>query len=230
MAAVSTLAAGAAHEINNPLAGVLGVVQLLAARAREEKDPQRAREAKMLRKAEQEAQRMRAIVAQLQQLGEQRQELRPVQVAELIRLALRPLAEAVERAQVRIRQQLDDSATEVLGSRAELSQALMHVLDNAIKASPPGESIVVRAALVEKTLVKITVEDRGPGIPEEILGKVFEPFFTTKEQWAGRGLGLAIAFRAVHAHHGTIRVESTVGNGTTVVITLPVARRGAHLE
>jgi two-component system NtrC family sensor kinase len=77
--------------------------------------------------------------------------------------------------------------------------------------------------------VRLSVRDTGRGIPVEIQDRVFEPFFTTKEEWRGEGMGLAIAFRVVEAHRGRIRIDSQPGAGTAMIVTLPVARGGAHL-
>jgi len=73
------------------------------------------------------------------------------------------------------------------------------------------------------------VSDEGRGIAPEHLEQVFEPFFTTKEDWQGQGLGLAVAYRIIEAHHGSIKIESKLGEGTTVTVLLPAKRRGAHL-
>jgi signal transduction histidine kinase len=78
-------------------------------------------------------------------------------------------------------------------------------------------------------LLRLRVSDEGRGIAPEHIEQVFEPFFTTKDDWQGQGLGLAVAYRIIEAHHGSIKLESKLGEGTTVTVLLPAKRRGAHL-
>jgi signal transduction histidine kinase len=87
----------------------------------------------------------------------------------------------------------------------------------------------VQLDTLDGELLRLRVSDEGRGIAPEHIEQVFEPFFTTKEDWQGQGLGLAVAYRIIEAHHGSIRLESKLGEGTTVTVLLPAKRRGAHL-
>jgi signal transduction histidine kinase len=143
------------------------------------------------------------------------------------------LNEVVIAAQARLQQiqitlELNGSMPEVRGDRMLLREALLNVVSNAAEAcahSPQGGEVFVRARAIatpgssSAPIVEVVVADSGPGIPRAHLGRLFVPGFTTKE--TGSGVGLAIAERAVSAHHGRITVESEEGQGTTITITLP---------
>jgi signal transduction histidine kinase len=89
--------------------------------------------------------------------------------------------------------------------------------------------LTVALDVLDSELVRMRVTDTGRGIDAEHLEQVFEPFYTTKDDWQGQGLGLAVAYRIVEAHHGSIKLQSKPGAGTTVTMLLPALRRGAHL-
>jgi two-component system NtrC family sensor kinase len=114
---------------------------------------------------------------------------------------------------------------------SQLSQVLMNLLLNAAEATPEGGTITISASkLTYVDSIEIRVTDTGCGIPADILAHVFEPFFTTK-RGKGTGLGLSISQAYVRSHNGEIRVDSVVGHGTTVTITLPLRQEeaeGAH--
>jgi len=228
MAAVSTLAAGAAHEINNPLTSVLGVLQIQRSKAA--KFPDRAGEVKLLESAEGEARRIKSIVERMLELGQAQQQsaFRPVSLDEVIRSAVELLRSRIDEKHLDVVMDLAESKP-VHASSAELQQAMVHVLRNAIAASPDKGRIRVELRMVQDELVTLSIADQGQGIAAEDLSKIFEPFFTTKSEWRGEGLGLAVTYRILQNHGGTIRAESAVGKGTSIVMTLPVGRKPAHL-
>src|SRR5262249_52348145 len=117
----------------------------------------------------------------------------------------------------------------VLANPAQLQHAFAQLVDNSLKAMPNGGTLRLAVRAIDDELVAIDVEDTGKGIAPDVIDKIFEPFFTTKDEWRGAGLGLTTAYRIVEAHQGRIRASSKLGVGTTMTITLPVARRGAHL-
>jgi two-component system, NtrC family, sensor kinase len=118
----------------------------------------------------------------------------------------------------------------VLGNKAQLQQVFLQLFANSRTAmNGHGGKLTVSTSL-ESQLIKVAVSDTGRGIPAEHLDKIFEPFFTTKDEWQSQGLGLTVAFRVVEEHHGKIKASSEVGRGTTMTITLPAARRSAHLK
>jgi two-component system NtrC family sensor kinase len=124
--------------------------------------------------------------------------------------------------QLEIRCQLDPSLPRIQADPAQLQQVFINLLNNSADATDGSGIITITTRLVDGHLVDILVTDTGSGIPAESLDRLFTPFLTTKPVGKGTGLGLAIAYGIVKMHHGQIRVESQVGRGTTMVISLPL--------
>jgi two-component system, NtrC family, sensor kinase len=230
IAAMAALAAGVAHEINNPLTGVIGLTQVLRARARKASNQP---DAELLASIEREALRVRDIVSKmllLTQVQEARG-LKELQPGELLREVLNSRRERLQEAGVQIEEDFAPNLPSVLGDREQMSHVFEELIDNAIKAMR-GRSgrLSVASQSLDGELIKLRVADNGRGIAPEHLEKVFEPFFTTKDDWQGQGLGLTAAYRVIEAHHGTIKLDSQLGQGTTVTIALPAKRQGAHLQ
>ncbi|HUJ59768.1 MAG TPA: HAMP domain-containing sensor histidine kinase [Kofleriaceae bacterium] len=225
LAAMAALGAGVAHEINNPLAGVLGMTQLVLARA----DTLDERTARSLKTIEREALRVRDIVERMSDLAQEsvRDAVR-VDVAQVVEAAAAAHADRIAAGKVELERAFT-AQPHVLANAAQLQHAVSQLVDNSLKAMPGGGKLRLAVRTIEDELVAIDVCDSGRGIAPDLLDKIFEPFFTTKDDWRGAGLGLTLAHRIVEAHQGRIRAHSTVGAGTTMTITLPIARRGAHL-
>jgi len=223
LAQLGTLAAGIAHEINNPLASIVACSDgLLRDLARGGGDPAGMQEyLEILRK---EAMRARDITATLLRFAHQDQAGRErfdlgAQVAEIATL----FTHQVEARGVSLTVERDPGeALEIDGEPGEWRQVFFNLLRNALDASPAGSTITIRARR-DGGDVELEVEDRGEGIPKELREQVFEPFFTTKGPGKGTGLGLAIVHRIVVAHGGSIRID---GNepGTRFTIRVPAAR------
>jgi two-component system NtrC family sensor kinase len=231
IAAMTALGAGVAHEINNPLTGVIGLTQVLIGRFR--KTQTAPAEVELLVSVEREALRVRDIVQRMLMLSQSHEteglsELRP---SELLHNVVNARRAALTQAGIAIEETFSADVPAVVGHREQLAQVFEELIDNAVKAmrTVPGK-LSVAAETVDGELVRLRVTDTGKGIAPEHLDKVFEPFFTTKDDWQGQGLGLTAAYRIIEAHHGTIELESKPGHGTTVTITLPVKRGGAHLQ
>ncbi|MDB4970765.1 MAG: Sensor histidine kinase [Myxococcales bacterium] len=223
IAAVSSLGAGIAHEINNPLTSVLGFAQILRARAVKE---QRPKDAEVLELVESEAQRIKRIVQTLLTFsegyaGESFTELDANQVMELA-LAQVPLGE------IQIVRELDAALPRMVGNPAQLQEAMVQLYKNAVTSMKGRGQLTVRSATADG-VIKLEVADTGRGIAPEVLPKIFDPFFTTKDDWRGEGLGLTIVHRIVEQHHGRVRASSQAGAGATFTLTLPAASRRAHL-
>jgi signal transduction histidine kinase len=226
LGAVAALAAGVAHEINNPLTGVVGLAQVLVAK----KDRFDERTQKSLQSIEREALRIREIVDRMASLAQ-------ASVGNAVRLDLKEVIEAattqhaaqLAAAKIEVEHSFPAGVPQILGNASQLQHAIGQLVDNSLHAMPEGGRLRVAVRSIEDELVAIDVEDTGRGISPEIMDKIFEPFFTTKENWRGAGLGLAIAHRIVEAHQGRIRAASKMGAGTTMTVTLPAARRAAHL-
>lgn len=146
----------------------------------------------------------------------------PVPVAPLLATVLAALRPEAERANVTIHQDCADRSLVVEGDAALLRDAFLNLVQNAVQAMPKGGRLSLRCEPVEDgRRIRVRVEDTGVGIPPENLERIFELYFTTKEK--GTGMGLALVFRTIQIHDGTIDVESTVGVGTAFVVVLPAA-------
>ncbi|MGE0862259.1 MAG: ATP-binding protein [Vicinamibacterales bacterium] len=146
----------------------------------------------------------------------------PVPVAPLLATVLAALRPEAERANVTIYQDCADRSLVVEGDAALLRDAFLNLVQNAVQAMPKGGRLSLRCEPVEDgRRIRVRVEDTGVGIPPENLERIFELYFTTKEK--GTGMGLALVFRTIQIHDGTIDVESTVGVGTAFVVVLPAA-------
>jgi PAS domain S-box-containing protein len=225
MASVGTMAAGVAHEINNPLASVIGnldlVTRKLAALGGGEVEQVRDE----LRDAAQAAERVREIVRDLTMFSAAEDERRtPVDVRRVLETTLR-MAGAEIRARAVIVRELAD-VPRVEANEARLGQVFLHLLLNAAQAIPEGNperhSIKVTTG-VEGGRVVITVSDTGVGIAPEARARIFTPFFTTKPIGVGTGLGLSICHRIVTALGGEIDFRSELGKGSDFRVALPVS-------
>ncbi|MDB4964032.1 MAG: Sensor histidine kinase [Myxococcales bacterium] len=226
LGAVAALSAGIAHEINNPLTGVLGMTQLLLAR----KDSFDERALRNLTTIEREALRVRDIVERMQAIAQEsvRDAIR-IDVSSVVEAVAISRADKLASAHIDVERVYAADVPRVLGNATQLEHAISQLVDNSMKAMPTGGRLRLAVRAIENELVAIDIEDTGRGIPPELLEKIFEPFFTTKDDWRGVGLGLTLAHRIVEVHQGRIRASSQVGTGTVMTITLPAARHGAHL-
>ncbi|WP_437290573.1 ATP-binding protein [Sorangium sp. So ce406] len=225
LAQLGRLAAGVAHEVGNPLTGIACLAQNLRAEA--ENDELRARASLILG----EAARIEAILRSLldhartgavQSPGEiRRARVGRVALAEVVAEAERLIRLDRAAPRVQVEQACPESLV-VIGDRRELVQVFVNLLANARDASEPGATIAVRGR-IEAGEIVVEVEDHGSGIPEELLGEVLEPFVTTKRDPSGTGLGLPLSRSIVQDHGGTLALRSAVGQGTTVVVRLPLA-------
>jgi two-component system NtrC family sensor kinase len=226
LGAVAALGAGIAHEINNPLTGVLGMTQILLSR----KDAFDERAVRNLMTIEREALRVRDIVDRMHGLAQEsvRDAVR-VDLAKVVEAVAITRADRLAAAHVVVERVYAAGVPRVLGNATQLEDAIAQLIDNSIKAMPKGGRLRLAVRSIEGELVAIDVEDTGRGIAPELIDKIFEPFFTTKDDWRGVGLGLTLAHRIVEVHQGRIRASSQLGTGTTMTVTLPAARHGAHL-
>jgi two-component system, NtrC family, sensor kinase len=222
LAAVGQLGAGVAHEVNNPLAAILGLAQLLAV---QEIPGTQTRE--RLDQIQEMARRIREIVGNLQRLSEAEAELhlRGTDIRRILDGALSCMADELEDDGITVVRDYAADLPQVAADPARLTEAVLHLMQNARNAMTGGGHITLSAHSDGKT-VFVAVTDDGEGMDAQIQSKIFDPFFTTKRRdWQSKGLGLALVNKIVEGHGGTIKVVSTPGEGTTFTITLP-----AHLE
>jgi two-component system cell cycle sensor histidine kinase/response regulator CckA len=223
MASVGTLAAGVAHEINNPLAFVLTNVDYARAQLADGEAKTALEEA--LRGAE----RVQRIVQSLKTLSSADDDRRgPVNVLHAIELALSMAMNEI-RLRAKLHRELADVPL-VEANEPRLSQVFLNLVVNAVHAIPAGapadHAITVSSGVDALGRVFVQVKDTGAGIPPDILPRIFDPFFTTKPLGLGTGLGLAICHGIVTSLGGSIAVESELGRGTSFRVILP-ARKGA---
>ena len=229
MVTVGTLAAGVAHEVNNPLAYVASNLEILAhdVAAVLAGEPTRVPKEELrtlVEEAREGVDRVTGIVRELRSLARSDDEPHaPVDVTRVLASAIK-IANAEIRHRARVIEQYEPGLPHVVAPPSRLAQVFINLLVNSAQAMPEGRSgsdeIRVRAN-VDGARVVVEIEDTGVGIPASILHRIFDPFFTTKAAGIGMGLGLAISQQIVSAIHGEITVASTPGVGTTFRVVLP---------
>lgn len=214
LAAIGTLAAGVAHELNNPLNNIYLSTQVLAREAGANCPPAVK---EVMGDILGQTVRVKKIVGDLLEFARGREpQLRDVELNGLIRGVFSRLS--AETGKVRFSLAPDPAGVVVTADPEQMEQVFINLFTNAVEAMPGGGDLAVRI-MTAGDAVTVTVSDSGAGMPKESLDKVFEPFFTTKDK--GTGLGLAIVFNIIKKHKGDITVESEEGKGTTFAVTLP---------
>lgn len=218
LAAVGRLAAGIAHEIRNPLAAISGSIELLA----QSLDHQRSEDRELMSIVLREVERLNGLITQLLEFARPRTlELARVDLGSLLGEIVRVFAHDKRLGEAAV--ELDAPSLFIDADPEKLRQVMWNLLRNAAEAAP-GQPIAVAVA-AEPRVVRLTVRDRGAGIPAEHRERLFEPFFSTKE--GGTGLGLATVHRIVEEHGGSIEIECPPSGGTLVVVRLPREARPA---
>jgi len=219
LASVGRLAAGVAHQINNPLTGVLTYSSLLL-RSKPENDPDR----EDLQVIVDETMRCREIVKGL--LGFSRQAEPQKEAIDINKIITNALSLTQNQAlinNVKVVSELGDQLPNIIVDGSQIQEVFLNIILNAIDAMPEGGELRTTSNMTNSDqFVQIRFSDTGCGISPDNLDKVFDPFFTTKDSSKGTGLGLAVAYGVIEKHRGKIRMESEVGKGTTCIIDLPV--------
>jgi predicted Zn finger-like uncharacterized protein len=220
MAAFGQLGAGIAHEVKNPLAGILGLTQLSLRKAEEDTPIH-----KNLAIIEKEANRCTTIIQNLLKFA--RQEKVAFDSVDINRVALDAMAiveHQLEMHKVKLRKNLAAAIPAITGNANQIQQVLINLMINAQQAMDgnPGE-VTLSTMSSNASHIQVQVSDNGPGIPNELQAKIFEPFFTTKEVGKGTGLGLSVSYGIIKEHDGDIQVESSPDNGTSFTIIFPTA-------
>lgn len=219
LAALGQLAAGVAHEINNPLAGIKNGL-LLVRDAVPTDHPYRP----FIDMMDREVNRITGIVRQLYQVYRpERVARRAVELLRLVEDARQLLAQVLADAGVALHVQVADDLPAIVVPADQLLQVLVHLIQNAVEASPRG-GVVELTVAASTTVLSLAVHDDGAGIAPEILPSIFDPFFTTKTVelgLGGMGLGLSVSQSIVQALGGKLFVESEPGHGATFTVALP---------
>ncbi len=240
LASLGTLAAGVAHEINNPTAMISGNVQTMqkfwpyvdrALQAAPQADPDEQHKRafilrelpKLLGEMQMGVQRTALIVKSLNAYSrKESEEKKPCALNDMVQQALNLAKTTLRHGEVEVVLNLAQSMPPVLATAQQIEQVLINIFINAAQAmerSAAKKLIVSTIYMDERACVYI--EDTGPGIPADILGKIWDPFFTTKEAGKGTGLGLSISQNIIAAHNGTIAVENRAQGGARFVLRLP---------
>lgn len=217
LATIGQLGAGVAHELNEPLGTILGFAQLI------QKTGGLSIEVSAdLKKIESASLHAREIIKKLLTLArESPPKTTRVDLNEVIEESLYFLESRCAKEGIELRRDLSPDLLEIVADPGQLQQVLVNLVVNAIQAMPTGGRLTIRTSAKESH-VSLCVEDTGIGMTKSLTDQIFVPFFTTKEIGGGTGLGLSVAHGIVMAHEGVIRVESTLGSGTSFEVQLPI--------
>ena len=222
LASVGEMAAGIAHEINNPLTGVIGYSDILM---RKDIPEDIKREAGFIHDG---AQRIAGIVRRMLTYARQHApERADADINDILKATLEMQSHAMRSGGVEVMTQLDRDIPAMPLDAGQIQQVFLNIILNAqyeMADSHGGGTLLVKTERVNDT-IRVSFKDDGPGIAAQNLTKVFEPFFTTREVGQGAGLGLSVSHGIVKQHGGTIRVESELGKGATFTVELPIATR-----
>ncbi|MDD3846988.1 MAG: ATP-binding protein [Syntrophorhabdaceae bacterium] len=223
LATVGQLAAGVAHELNEPLGHILGFAQLA------QKCPDLPTQARAdIGKILSTSLYAREIVRKLLIFARQIPPLKgKVDVNHLVAEVLNFLESRFASNGVKVVCRFSPDLPEIDADASQLKQVFVNLIVNALQAMPDGGDLRLKTK-GESRKISVVVEDTGAGMEQEVLDKIFTPFFTTKEIGLGTGLGLPVSHGIIASHQGTIRVESSAGKGTVCTIELPVRRARAH--
>ena len=235
MSAIGQLAAGVAHELNNPLGGILGYAQFTLEKMKKRQDADCSTDVptyiKYLTDIEAQARRCKAIVQNLLRFSRSSRttDFDDIDVNAVVQDTITFVEHQLHMNQIELTIDLDPAVPTIMGNAGQLQQVFTNLIINAMHASPQESAIEVQShysrALGEfGGSVELSIHDHGSGISPENVNKIFEPFFTTKEVGKGTGLGLSVSYGIVKEHGGEIKVDSKLGEHTTFTIILPVQK------
>jgi signal transduction histidine kinase len=219
LASIGKLAAGVAHEINNPLGGILNCLYNLRKGTLSV-----ARQEEYWTSMESGVRRVQKIVRQLLDFSQQHEpEFSSVDINRIVEQVLVLTTHLFAPNNIRLDIFAGHDLPSVMVDRHMIEQVLMNLILNAVQAMKKGGALTIRTS-VEEGVCRVDVTDTGSGIPASVLPRVFDPFFTTKGEGEGTGLGLSVNLGIMERHGGRILVESEVGKGTTFTLCFPVSR------
>jgi two-component system NtrC family sensor kinase len=225
LASLGKLAAGIAHEINNPLGGIL-IYSHLMLEDIDKKNPHYEN----LKKIVKETSRCKDIVKGLLEFARPKEpEMSQFNINEVVDSSLAIMERQVLFQNIAIKKSYAPDLPKIVGDGAQLQQVFMNIIVNAAEAMNGTGSLTICTSLnKDGSFIDVSIADTGHGIRDEDKERIFEPFFTTKEVGKGTGLGLSISYGIVQKHQGTIEVQSEIGKGSTFTVKLPVTRKREH--
>jgi signal transduction histidine kinase len=219
LATIGQLAAGAAHELNEPLGSILGFAELAKHLHRVPKQAKSDLE-KIIEAALHAREVIKKLMIFARQMPTQKA---PVNLNELVEKGLYFLESRCAQEGIELVREMGPDVPQITGDASQLHQVLVNLVVNAIQAMPGGGILTIRTLKEDEDAV-LTVEDTGVGMSDEVLRQIFVPFFTTKQVGQGTGLGLAVVHGIVTSHGGAIQVDSEVGKGTRFKVRLPAGQ------
>lgn len=221
LSSIGLLAAGIAHEVNTPLTGVSSYTQMLLEMI-PENDPKHA----LLQKVQKQTERASNIAGNLLNFSRagNTTEFAEVDINKLLEDTLQLLEPQIRKSNIEIVKTYADIPPKIYGDAGKLQQVFTNLIINARDAIFDGGKITLTTKYKGENEVVIEVSDTGTGIEPEDINKIYDPFFTTKAVGSGTGLGMAVSYGIVQEHTGTIKVESEIGEGTTFILTFPIAQ------
>jgi len=226
LASLGELAAGTAHELNNPLTSIIGFSQLLM----EKETPDDIRED--LKLINNEAQRAVKVTRDLLTFARKHAPVKQhSQINSIIEDVLELRAHLQKTNGIEVERQLDPDLPEIMVDYFQMQQVLLNIVINAeyFMTQAHNKGTLTITTKKQNSSVVISIADDGPGVPPENLSRIFDPFFTTKEAGSGTGLGLSICHGIVTEHGGQVYVKSQLGKGATILVELPINRH-AHIK
>src|SRR4030067_2130858 len=219
MVSIGRLASGVAHEINNPLSGIILCFKNLT-----ESNLEHSKREQLISTINDGLQKIKDIIEQLLYFSRMAvTEKKHVDVNKLRNKLMVLLGYSASKKNIRIVNDLSDDIPEILMDENKMNQVFLNIMQNAMQAMDGGGVLIIKTAKDDGFCV-ISINDTGTGIPPEILPNVFYPFFTTKDVGEGTGLGLSVSKGIVEQHGGIIEVESQAGVGTRFRIKLPIIK------
>ncbi len=223
MASLGKLAATVAHELNNPLEGILTYAKLLKRRIQNGKlEDGREEILNELTIIIDEVSRCGNIVKNLLLFSKQKVgEFKDEDICQVIKRSVALIAHHLQMNNIKLELDIPDEPVFIFCDAQQIEEMLLAMEINSIEAMPDGGTLRIELKEINEHEIQIKIIDTGVGIPDEALPHIFEPFFTTKKEGKGTGLGLAVVYGIVERHGGKISVESKVNHGTTFTVTLP---------
>ncbi len=225
LASIGTLAAGIAHEINNPIAGIQNCIRRISA-----KPENIAQNKKYLRMMEDATNKIEIVVQGLLDYSRpQEMRFEKITINKVIENSLLLISYKIDKHGIKVNYTCADTARYISGSRNHLEQVFVNLLLNSVDAintkvekNPKAEKRISITTTIKNDSIIVNISDTGIGIDEDYIENIFDPFYTTKSIGKGTGLGLSVVYSIIKSHKGSIEVKSNYGHSTTFIITLPL--------